>query len=39
MTQGNQQREGNPEQVTITDKRRIDPETGEVRAECLRPGP
>jgi molecular chaperone GrpE len=23
--------EGNPEQVTITDKRRIDPETGEVR--------
>ncbi|OBG32573.1 nucleotide exchange factor GrpE [Mycobacterium alsense] len=27
MTDGNQ----NPEQVTITDKRRIDPETGEVR--------
>ena len=23
--------EGNPEQVTVTDKRRIDPETGEVR--------
>lgn len=32
MTQGNQKTEGNPpEQVTVTDKRRIDPETGEVR--------
>lgn len=29
--------EGNPEQVTITDKRRIDPETGEVRH--VSPGP
>ena len=32
MTQENRSDEGNPEQVTITDKRRIDPETGEVRA-------
>ena len=31
MTQGNQKTEGNQEQVTVTDKRRIDPETGEVR--------
>ncbi len=32
MTGGFQQTEGNPhEQVTVTDKRRIDPETGEVR--------
>jgi molecular chaperone GrpE len=32
VTQGNQQQDGNPqEQVTVTDKRRIDPETGEVR--------
>jgi len=30
-TGGNQQAEGNQEQVTVTDKRRIDPETGEVR--------
>ncbi|CDO86661.1 molecular chaperone GrpE [Mycobacterium triplex] len=38
MTQGNQQRDGNPqEQVTVTDKRRIDPETGEVRN--IPPGP
>ncbi|MEM6105159.1 nucleotide exchange factor GrpE [Mycobacterium sp. 050272] len=38
MTQGNQQRDGNPqEQVTVTDKRRIDPETGEVRD--VPPGP
>lgn len=38
MTQGNQQRDGNPqEQVTVTDKRRIDPETGEVRN--VPPGP
>ena len=29
--------EGNPEQVTVTDKRRIDPETGEVRQ--VPPGP
>jgi len=28
VTQGS---EGNPEQVTVTDKRRIDPETGEIR--------
>ena len=31
MTGGNQRTEGNQEQVTVTDKRRIDPETGEVR--------
>lgn len=32
MTQGNQNADSNPhEQVTVTDKRRIDPETGEVR--------
>jgi molecular chaperone GrpE len=31
VTQENRSDEGNPEQVTITDKRRIDPETGEVR--------
>ena len=31
MTGGNQKADGNQEQVTITDKRRIDPETGEVR--------
>ena len=31
MTGGNPKPEGNPEQVTVTDKRRIDPETGEVR--------
>ena len=31
MTDGNQKTEGNQEQVTVTDKRRIDPETGEVR--------
>ncbi|BBZ49790.1 nucleotide exchange factor GrpE [Mycobacterium heidelbergense] len=32
MTGGNQNADGNPqEQVTVTDKRRIDPETGEVR--------
>jgi molecular chaperone GrpE len=33
VTGGNQktEAEGNPEQVTVTDKRRIDPETGEVR--------
>ncbi|GAB7144118.1 nucleotide exchange factor GrpE [Mycobacterium riyadhense] len=32
MTGGNPTTEGNPqEQVTVTDKRRIDPETGEVR--------
>jgi molecular chaperone GrpE len=38
VTQGNQQRDGNPqEQVTVTDKRRIDPETGEVRN--VPPGP
>ena len=29
--EGNQKTEGNQEQVTVTDKRRIDPETGEVR--------
>ena len=32
MTQENRSDEANREQVTITDKRRIDPETGEVRA-------
>ena len=31
MTDGNSRSEVNPEQVTVTDKRRIDPETGEVR--------
>lgn len=32
MTGGNRKADGNPrEQVTVTDKRRIDPETGEVR--------
>jgi molecular chaperone GrpE len=31
VTGGNPKTEGNPEQVTVTDKRRIDPETGEVR--------
>lgn len=32
MTDGNQKPDGNSgEQVTVTDKRRIDPETGEVR--------
>lgn len=31
MTEGTQKTEGNQEQVTVTDKRRIDPETGEVR--------
>jgi molecular chaperone GrpE len=31
VTQGNQKSDGTAEQVTVTDKRRIDPETGEVR--------
>jgi len=31
VTGGYQRADGNPEQVTVTDKRRIDPETGEVR--------
>jgi molecular chaperone GrpE len=31
VTGGNQETDGKPEQVTVTDKRRIDPETGEVR--------
>jgi molecular chaperone GrpE len=31
VTQENRSDEGNPEQVTITDRRRIDPQTGEVR--------
>ncbi|HEY0225172.1 MAG TPA: nucleotide exchange factor GrpE [Mycobacterium sp.] len=31
MTDGHQKTEGEPEPVTVTDKRRIDPETGEVR--------
>jgi molecular chaperone GrpE len=31
VTHGIQNPESNPEQVTVTDKRRIDPETGEVR--------
>jgi molecular chaperone GrpE len=31
VTGGHQETDGNPEQVTVTDKRRIDPETGEVR--------
>jgi molecular chaperone GrpE len=38
VTDGNQKPDGNPpEQVTVTDKRRIDPETGEVRH--VHPGP
>jgi molecular chaperone GrpE len=37
VTGGNQETDGNPEQVTVTDKRRIDPETGEVRH--VPPGP
>lgn len=37
MTQGNQKADGTAEQVTVTDKRRIDPETGEVRH--VPPGP
>jgi molecular chaperone GrpE len=31
--------DGNPEQVTVTDKRRIDPETGEVRQSAPGPAP
>ena len=31
MTGGNQNADGNQEHITVTDKRRIDPETGEVR--------
>jgi molecular chaperone GrpE len=31
VTAGNQKAEDSQEQVTVTDKRRIDPETGEVR--------
>ncbi len=31
MSQENRNRDDSPEQVTITDKRRVDPETGEVR--------
>jgi molecular chaperone GrpE len=37
VTQGNQKADGTAEQVTVTDKRRIDPETGEVRH--VPPGP
>jgi molecular chaperone GrpE len=37
VTQGNQRADGTAEQVTVTDKRRIDPETGEVRH--VPPGP
>lgn len=39
MTQGNEKAEGNQEQVTVTDKRRIDPETGEVRQSASAPIP
>ena len=39
MTQENRSDEGNPEQVTITDKRRSDPETGEVRQSASGPAP
>ncbi len=39
MTEGNRNAEGNQEQVTITDKRRIDPETGEVRQSAPGPAP
>jgi molecular chaperone GrpE len=39
VTQENRSDEGNPEQVTITDKRRIDPETGEVRQTASGPAP
>jgi molecular chaperone GrpE len=31
VTDGNQKTDGNQEPITVTDKRRIDPETGEVR--------
>jgi molecular chaperone GrpE len=37
VTDGNQKADGSPDQVTVTDKRRIDPETGEVRH--IPPGP
>jgi molecular chaperone GrpE len=39
VTGGNQETGGNPEQVTVTDKRRIDPETGEVRPSASGPTP
>ena len=39
MTGGNQETDGNPEQVTVTDKRRIDPETGAVREGAAAPAP
>jgi molecular chaperone GrpE len=39
VTQGNEKAEGNQEQVTVTDKRRIDPETGEVRQSASAPIP
>ena len=39
MTQENRSDEGNPEQVTITDKLRIDPETGDVRQSASGPAP
>jgi molecular chaperone GrpE len=37
VTEGNRTTEGSQEQITVTDKRRIDPETGEVRH--VPPGP
>jgi molecular chaperone GrpE len=39
VTQENRSDEANREQVTITDKRRIDPETGEVRQSASGPAP
>ncbi|OBH14654.1 nucleotide exchange factor GrpE [Mycolicibacter sinensis] len=38
MSEGNS-REPSPETITVTDKRRIDPETGEVRASSAGPAP
>ncbi|MEZ0384215.1 MULTISPECIES: nucleotide exchange factor GrpE [Mycobacteriaceae] len=38
MSEGNP-REPSPETITVTDKRRIDPETGEVRAGAAGPAP
>ncbi len=39
MTGGSQETDGDPERVTVTDKRRIDPETGEVRHSASGPAP
>jgi molecular chaperone GrpE len=39
VTGENRETDGNPEHVTVTDKRRIDPETGEVRHGASGPTP